>query len=554
VKNLHISLQIKFLLSIILIIVPVLGIIFTWTGIQNEKQAKEQVLTQARVLSRQVILTRQWITDCGGVMVPLESKGAQNTTCFIEDKLQTSRGWYQRFTPAMVTRKLSQYSQKQDLYGFRLASLTPLNPENTPNSFEQKALNSFKQQKLDELFRFEKRGGKHYFQYIVPLYMEQGCLDCHKPKENSPNAVRGGLSIFLPVDQMSLSIKNNYLKLGVYGTTLILMTIFTLFILMHRVVIKPLQELEKMTSEISQGNLNARVHIHTGDEFEKLGQAFNHMALRLSKGREFLEERIAQATRELSEANRELKTLDQLKSDFLANMSHELRSPLTVIRGGIDYLNRKIKIEDNRNYLNIIDKNLTRLIHLVTDMFDFTKIEAKKIDWSFEHENLTQLIYEVTEIIRPLAMEKNIQLTYENPGNIIAEFDLERIEQVLVNLVENAIKFSDQNTEIRIKVRQDPESVTVSIKDQGIGIPEKNIETIFDKFSTAPSGRNGKTEGTGLGLAICKAIVEAHGGKIWAESIRGVSSTFYFTLFKKIPETNLYSIVFDEKSSVEDDK
>jgi signal transduction histidine kinase len=454
----------------------------------------------------------------------------------------------------MVTRKLSQYSQKQDLYGFRLASLTPLNPENTPNSFEQKALNSFKQQKLDELFRFEKRGGKHYFQYIVPLYMEQGCLDCHKPKENSPNAVRGGLSIFLPVDQMSLSIKNNYLKLGVYGTTLILMTIFTLFILMHRVVIKPLQELEKMTSEISQGNLNARVHIHTGDEFEKLGQAFNHMALRLSKGREFLEERIAQATRELSEANRELKTLDQLKSDFLANMSHELRSPLTVIRGGIDYLNRKIKIEDNRNYLNIIDKNLTRLIHLVTDMFDFTKIEAKKIDWSFEHENLTQLIYEVTEIIRPLAMEKNIQLTYENPGNIIAEFDLERIEQVLVNLVENAIKFSDQNTEIRIKVRQDPESVTVSIKDQGIGIPEKNIETIFDKFSTAPSGRNGKTEGTGLGLAICKAIVEAHGGKIWAESIRGVSSTFYFTLFKKIPETNLYSIVFDEKSSVEDDK
>ncbi|MGD8980651.1 MAG: hypothetical protein PVF42_03600, partial [Desulfobacterales bacterium] len=123
-KKLHLSLQIKFLLSIILIIVPVLGIIFTWAGIQNEQQAKEQVLTQARVLSRQVILTRQWITDCGGVMVPLESKGAKNTTFFIDDRLQTSRGWYQHFTPAMVTRKLSQYSLQQDLYGFRLASLT----------------------------------------------------------------------------------------------------------------------------------------------------------------------------------------------------------------------------------------------------------------------------------------------------------------------------------------------------------------------------------------------------------------------------------------------
>ena len=532
-KRLHLSLQIKFLLSIILIIVPVLGIIFTWTGIQNEQQAKEQVLTQARVLSKQVILTRQWITDCGGIMVPLESKGAQNTTCFIDDRLQTSRGWYQRFTPAMVTRKLSQYSLKQELYRFRLASLSPLNPANTPDDFEKKALTSFEQQRLDEFFRFEKRDGKHYFQYIVPLYFEKGCLECHKMRKESSNTVRGGLSIFFPIDQMSLSIKNNHLKLAVYGTGLIFLTIFTLFILMRRVVIKPLLEFEKMTSEIARGNLNARVNINTGDEFEKLGSAFNHMALRLSKGRDFLEEKIIQATRELSEANQELKTLDQFKSDFLANMSHELRSPLTVIRGGIDYLNRTIKLEDNRNYLEIIDKNLARLIRLVSDLFDFTKIEAKKIEWSFSTENLTVLIEEVIEILSPLALNKNISIILEHVGDIIMEFDLERIEQVLVNLIENAIKFSDQKTEIRINVQQDPESVIVSIKDQGIGIPGKNIETIFDKFSTAPSGRNGKTEGTGLGLAICKAIVEAHGGKIWAESISGVSSTFYFTLPKK---------------------
>jgi signal transduction histidine kinase len=542
VKRLHLSLQIKFLLSIILIIVPVLGIIFTWTGIQNEQQAKEQVLTQARVLSKQVILTRQWITDCGGIMVPLESKGAQNTTCFIDDRLQTSRGWYQRFTPAMVTRKLSQYSLKQDLYRFRLASLSPLNPANTPDDFEKRALTSFEQQRLDELFRFEKRDGKHYFQYIVPLYLEKGCLECHKMHKESSNTVRGGLSIFLPIDQMSLSIKKNNLKLAVYGTGLIFLTIFTLFFLMRRVVIKPLLEFEKMTSEIARGNLNARVNINTGDEFEKLGLAFNHMALRLSKGREFLEEKIIQATRELSEANQELKTLDQFKSDFLANMSHELRSPLTVIRGGIDYLNRTIKLEDNRNYLEIIDKNLARLIRLVSDLFDFTKIEAKKIEWSFSTENLAVLIEEVIEILSPLALNKNISIIFEHVGDIIMEFDLERIEQVLVNLIENAIKFSDQKTEIRINVQQDPESVIVSIKDQGIGIPGKNIETIFDKFSTAPSGRNSKTEGTGLGLAICKAIVEAHGGKIWAESISGVSSTFYFTLPKKRLQLNLFSV------------
>ena len=203
------------------------------------------------------------------------------------------------------------------------------------------------------------------------------------------------------------------------------------------------------------------------------------MGERISRGRDHLEEKIADATRELSEANRELKTLDKLKSDFLANMSHELRSPLTVLRGGIDYLNRTIKIEDNRNYLEIIDKNLARLIRLVSDLFDFTKIEAKKIDWSFEQENLTVLIGEVIEIISPLAMDKKIPINYENPGNIIVEFDQERIEQVLVNLIENAIKFSDPRTEIRIKVKEDQEAVTISIKDKGIGIPEEKSRNNF---------------------------------------------------------------------------
>ncbi|MEJ2659087.1 MAG: HAMP domain-containing sensor histidine kinase [Desulfobacterales bacterium] len=146
---------------------------------------------------------------------------------------------------------------------------------------------------------------------------------------------------------------------------------------------------------------------------------------------------------------------------------------------------------------------------------------------------MTVLIEDVIEILSPLALDKNISLTFHNPGNLFIEFDPERIEQVLVNLIENAIKFSGSKTCIRIRLEEDPECATIAIQDQGIGIPKINIKTIFDKFSTVPSGRDGKTEGTGLGLAICKAIVEAHGGTIWAKSTIGVSSTFYFTLPKK---------------------
>jgi len=532
-KKLRISFQWKFFLCIVLIIFPSLGIIFTWTAVQNQKQSNDQVVNQARIISRQVILTRQWITDSGGVFVDQASEGARDIACFFDDTLQTAKGSYRRFTPSMVTRKLSQYSNRQDLYRFRLASLNPLNPENNPDNFEREALNLFKSERLAEIFQYTHRNGTHFFQYMVPLYLEKQCLECHNRKEDSVNAVQGGLSVFLPVDEMLSATRKNHLKLAIAGTGLIFMTIFTLFILMRRFVIKPLNNLEEMTDEIGKGNLGARVNINTGDEFEKLGQRFNTMAQRLSKGREHLEDRISQATKELSDANRELQTLDKLKSDFLANMSHELRTPLTVIRGGIDYLNRTVKKEDNRNYLDIIDKNLARLIHLVSDLFDFAKIEGRKIEWSFDQVNLSVLIEEVLEIISPLSIDKNISINYKHPGDVLVEMDLERIEQVLVNLIENAIKFSTPQTEIQIKVEEDPTEVTVSVKDQGIGIAEENLKTIFDKFSTVPSAGIAKPEGTGLGLAICRAIIESHDGKIWAESVQGESSTFYFTLRKK---------------------
>ena len=484
------SLQWKFFLSIVLIIVPMLGIIFTWTAVQYEKQSMDQVKNEARVLSKQIILTRQWISDCGGIFVNLSSKGARDTTCFVDDTLKTSRGLYQRFTPSMVTRKLSQYSRRQDLYRFRLASLNPLNPDNKPDEFEEEALEIFKKKGLTEMFRFARQDGIPYFQYTVPLYLEKRCIKCHHGQGDSPNAVRGGLSIFLPIANMKHSVRQNHLKLAVSGTGLIFLTLGTLFFLMRRFVIKPLKNLKQMTDEISRGNLDARVSMNTGDEFEKLGYTFNLMAQRLSKSRESLQEKISQATRDLSDANRELKTLDKLKSDFLANMSHELRSPLTVIRGGIDYLSRTNKIEDNRNYLNIIDKNLDRLIHLVSDLFDFTKIEANKIEWSLELVNLSELVEEAIEIISPLSSEKKIAISYQNPGDILVELDLERIEQVLVNLIDNAIKFSDPGTEIFIRVMEKQEAATVTVTNQGIGIPGENLETIFEKFSTVPSGSN----------------------------------------------------------------
>jgi signal transduction histidine kinase len=531
-KNYRFSLQVKFLVGIGLIVIPTLAIIFVWAGIQYKQQSITQKMNQARTLARQVILTRQWVADSRGVLVHRGSEGAKDITYFYDHRIDTPDGTYQRFTPSMVTRKLSQYSLQQARYHFRLTALNPLNPLNKPDPFEEIALKRFDGGGVSETYNLETRDSKNYLHYMVPLFVDDACLNCHKEQGFSKGSVGGGLSIHLPMDDTELSLRKYYFKLAASGASLLFLTMITLFVLMRQIVIKPSKELERMTAEISQGNLEARVDINTGDEFEKLGQASNLMAERLSEGREVLEAKISEATQELLEANRELQTLDKLKSDFLANMSHELRSPLTSIRGGVDYLNRTIKGEENRNYLAIIDKNLSRLIHLVSDLFDFTKIEAKKVDWSFEEENVSDLIEEVIEIVSPLAENKRVSVWYEHPGDIFAEIDIERIVQVLVNLIDNAIKFSPAFTRIEIRINDAKDRVTAAVKDQGVGIPEEHLEFIFEKFQTLPAEKEGKTEGAGLGLAICKGIVEGHGGEIWAESVKGEGSTFFFSLPK----------------------
>ncbi len=530
------TLQKKFLFTITLIIVPVLGLVFGWVEFQNIQQVREESLGKARIISRQVILTRKWIIDCGGgVLVPALSQGAEHINCFFDHRFEVGDKLYRRFTPAMVTKKLSLYSSEESLYSFRLSSLTPMNPENIPNEFERLALHTFIGDDTgnrtgggtSEAWHF----GNEYLEYMVPLYIEKACLKCHSSETISIKTIMGGLSVIIPIQKIQSSLKRNGMILAASAVCVTLLTITTLFVLMRHMIIKPLNILEEQTREISRGNFETRITLDTGDELERLGQSFNIMAQSLLEGRENLEKKIAQATEELATAHAELKDLDRLKSDFLANMSHELRSPITVIRGGINYLSRTLEREEDRSYAEIIEKNVARLSRLVSDLFDFTKLEAGKINWDFDRENITVLVEEVIEIISPLAMKKNLDVTCEHPGDLFVNMDFERMEQVLVNIIDNAIKYSYPDTNIAVRiVSRDDGWVTVSIRDHGPGIPNHSLETIFDKFSTVPTGRNSKLEGTGLGLAISRTIVEAHGGNIHAESVEGRYSVFFITL------------------------
>lgn len=523
------SLQFKFVSAIICIVVPLLGIIFLWQGVAEERQAWSQVVNQARVLTRQIILTRQWVSDSQGVFLRQDTPGAQGGGGFYSDLLPTERGVLQRFTPSMITKQLSLYSYRQNLYRFRLAGIAPMNPENRPDEFELAAIKSFSQGDNTEYYSLADHDGEAIFQYSAPLYVDETCLSCHK--NYTSGTVSGCLSIHLPVQHVLDSLSSSKLQLFSSALALIVLTVLTLYFLVRHLVLKPLSALETVAEGISRGQFPQRIHIGSSDEMNRVGQALGSMSDKLREGRDRLEEEVQSATSELALANEELKTLDRLKSEFLATMSHELRSPLTSIRGGLDYLRRTETASDRQDYLQIMDKNLRRLVHLVTDIFDITRIEADKIEWNFGPADMSELVGEIVEIMTPLAEERELRLHFLSPGPMNARVDVERIEQVIVNLTDNAIKYSPRGGVVGFVLARAAGELRIQVRDQGPGIPVDAREAIFKKFHTAPSsGRSGKPGGTGLGLSICSQIVRAHGGRIWVEDNPGGGSIFTFTL------------------------
>ncbi len=519
------SLNKKIIIGVILIIAPILGLIFFWIEADLLKQAKSQTLEKARVVADYVVLTRQWIVDCnGGIFVPVDSHGAKDIDYKIKCQIKTASGALQMFTPSMVTKKLSQYSTQNESYSMKLSSLDPISIDNKADDFETQALKHFKNKGVSEFYRFTD----FHCDFMVPLYNNKGCVKCHKRDKKIASSIIGGLRVTVPYHQTKKILKQNAFIFGGAGIFIIFVIIGFLMFMINKVVLVPLKELEKKGSQISSGNFDARVEIQTNDELEVLGHNFNMMASSLGRSHEQLEKKVSMATMDLEKANRELLKLDKLKSDFLANMSHELRSPLTAARGGVTYLERTIQNPDAFKYLNIVEKNLTRLTGLINNLFDFTKLEAGKIEWEFNRENITTLVEEVIEIMSPVAMEKNISVDFVNPGNIYALIDLERMEQVFVNILDNAIKFSPDKSIIQIGLEKTEGRVEIFIKDQGPGIDEELFENIFEKFYTGQKDQHNK--GSGMGLAISKVIVNAHEGEIRVKSRQGSGVSFYILL------------------------
>ncbi|MBI4394956.1 MAG: hybrid sensor histidine kinase/response regulator [Candidatus Omnitrophica bacterium] len=237
----------------------------------------------------------------------------------------------------------------------------------------------------------------------------------------------------------------------------------------------------------------------------------------------------------LEKANRELKKLDQLKSDFIASVSHDIRTPLNSVQESIALILDGIvdTHQDNgKNVLEIAKRSIQRLTTMINDLLDFSKLEAGKMRLHIEPSDVQVLIDEVLSSLKSLAEKKKVKFVF-NPtqGFPKVPCDPERMVQVLINLVGNAIKFTPEGGAVTVQTEATAQGrVNISVQDTGIGIAKEDLGRIFERFEQVKDANPKGTKGTGLGLSICKELIRLHGGEIYVESEPGKGSRFIISL------------------------
>ena len=282
------------------------------------------------------------------------------------------------------------------------------------------------------------------------------------------------------------------------------------------------------------GSASARVMIATAVKEEPPG--IDEVMDMLDETRHAIEysHELEKATAELKRVNERLTELDRLKDDFIATVTHELKTPLTSVRSLTEILheNPELPMDQRNKFLSIIVKENERLSRLITQVLDFQKIEAGVADWQLNRIDIRNIIEDALAASAQLIQEKEIHLDKEfaNSTHVLMG-DRDRLIQVMMNLISNAIKFCDQeNGHIHVRTTQEKEFMRIDIADNGVGIHKKDQEIIFEKFRQANATTKGRPSGTGLGLTITKQIIEFHEGRIWVESEPGKGTVFSFTL------------------------
>jgi len=407
---------------------------------------------------------------------------------------------------------------------------------------------------------YQVKGVDHY-RLAMPLYASEqaSCMECHASTLASATATTPSTDAASPdlpaamkllgivVVDIPSQVSENELFLNrafILLAGLIAGTLATgvLYMIITRLILQPVRVLQETAEKVSQGDLNIRSDISTGDEFEQLSETFNTMLANLKSGDEQLRD-INKALDlklvQLGETNVALYESNRLKSEFLANVSHELRTPLNSILGFAELLRDTVAENPDpkmARYLQNILASGRNLLELINDLLDLAKIEAGKMDIRAESLSLNDLFEGLINLLKPIAEGKDLSIIPAVGSEVpIMQTDPTKLQQVLYNLLSNAIKFSPSGGRIDIAAQMSgTENIRIAVRDRGPGIEQEKQELIFEKFRQIDGSVTRQHSGTGLGLAISKELISLLGGTMGVDSVLGEGATFWVILPQKI--------------------
>lgn len=325
-------------------------------------------------------------------------------------------------------------------------------------------------------------------------------------RENVEPEITGAVYIITPLEQMQTTV--NAIKrqfLYIFAISIALASLISYFL--SQGFSKPLKVINNAALEISKGNYNTKINLRSSREIKELGDTINNLAKQLSR-------------------------VEQIRREFIANVSHEIRTPLSYLQGYTEVMLDGLaeSEEDKQKYLNIIMEETVRLKNMVDEILQLSQIEAGYVELKRSPFSMEALIKGTVEKMMPFASKRNITIKFINMSDdvLITFADENRIKQVIINLLNNAIKHSYDYSNILISAYRQNENIYVCVRDFGEGIPEEELPFIWHRFYTVDKSKS--EEKTGLGLAIVKQIINAHGTEITVNSVYGEGTEFCFFL------------------------
>lgn len=503
-----VSLRTKFIIFIGAIISAFYLYMLYRTAVFDQTMILKQAEQQARMLYKQILLTRQWASDHNGLFI-LKRKGVEaNPYLDLPTVTDVEGQTYYLRNPAMITRELSAYANRDGLGYFRVTSLNPVNPNNVPDDFEKRALQEFNEG-VDEVISTNTTEEGRVVRFISPLKVTSSCLTCHARHGYKEGDIRGGLSITIPIDWAHELIERNIHSLIFTGIASILFVTGALFLMFESLIVHRIHRLseamETFPEDLSSQKMLPSVF---NDELDVVSENFVDFCDRLKKSQSDLLKTKAQ-----SYQNEKMVSLGILT----AGIAHEVNNPL----GGMLNCVKSMRenpgdIELTERYLPLLDKGLRQIETVMRQLLNFGRTEPLNIAMvdikQLFEECIVLLSYKLgrIDLTTAIRVEKEYLL------------DIEACKQMIINIGLNAIQAMPDGGALHISCYEQDSDLVMKFEDSGSGIAEEDIPHIFDPFFTTKD----VGEGTGLGLAVTYSLVQRMNGKILVDSEPNKGTTF----------------------------